>query len=209
VTVFGSARFGEDHQYYAMAREVGRLLAQRGFTVMTGGGPGVMEAANRGAKEAGGASVGCNIRLPREQAPNAYLDTMIEFDHFYVRKLMLTKYSYAFVVLPGGFGTMDELFEVLTLVQTGKVQDFPVALMGREFYEPGTTQLRRMVERRTIDEADLDKLIVSDDPAEVVEKLTDTAMRRFGLTYGPRITPRWWLGEEFGAWWRARFGGAK
>jgi uncharacterized protein (TIGR00730 family) len=209
VTVFGSARFGEDHPYYATAREVGRLLARRGFTVMTGGGPGVMEAANRGAKEAGGASVGCNIRLPKEQAPNDYLDTMIEFDHFYVRKLMLTKYSYAFVVLPGGFGTMDELFEVLTLIQTGKVQDFPVALMGRDFYEPGIAQLRRMAERKTIDEGDLDRLIVSDDPAEVVDRITDVAMGRFGLTYGPRVKPRWWLGEQFGAWWRSRFGAAK
>ena len=209
VTVFGSARFDEDHPSYAMAREVGRLLAGRGFTVMTGGGPGVMEAANRGAKEAGGASVGCNIKLPHEQKPNDYLDTMIEFEHFYVRKLMLTKYSYAFVVLPGGFGTMDELFEVLTLIQTGKVLDFPVALMGREFYEPGIALLRRMVERKTIDETDLDKLTVSDDPAEVVEGITGTAMKRFGLTYGPRITPRWWLGEEFGAWWRSRFGGVK
>ncbi len=205
VTVFGSARFAEDHPYYAMAREVGRLLAGRGFTVMTGGGPGVMEAANRGAKEAGGRSIGCNIRLPREQKPNDYLDTMLEFDHFYVRKVMLIKYSYAFVVLPGGFGTMDELFEVLTLIQTGKLRDFPVALMGREFYEPGVQMLRRMAERKTIDPPDLERLTVSDDPGHVADWVTEVGMKQFGLSYGPKVTPRWWLGEAFGHWWRRQF----
>ena len=119
VTVFGSARFPEDHVYYRLAREVGAQLAHAGFTVMTGGGPGVMEAANRGAQEAGGRSIGCNIELPCEQEPNPYLDEWVEFDHFFVRKVMLVKYSYAFVVMPGGFGTMDEIFETLTLVQTG------------------------------------------------------------------------------------------
>ena len=123
VTVFGSARFPETHPYYALAREVGSRLARKGFTVMTGGGPGIMEAANRGARDAGGRSIGCNIVLPEEQYANPYLDQMIDFEHFFVRKLMLIKYSYAFIVLPGGFGTMDELFEVLTLIQTGKLQD--------------------------------------------------------------------------------------
>jgi uncharacterized protein (TIGR00730 family) len=206
VTVFGSARFAEDHPYYRMAREVGRLLAERGFTVMTGGGPGVMEAANRGAKDAGGRSIGCNIILPKEQRPNAYLDTMVEFEHFFVRKLMLIKYSYAFVVLPGGFGTMDELFEVLTLIQTGKLQDFPVALMGVEYYRPGVEMLRTMLDRRTIDPADLSKLLISDDPAEVVNWVTEVAMKNFGLSYGRKVKPRWWLGEQFGIWWRQRFG---
>jgi hypothetical protein len=209
VTVFGSARFAEDHPYYQMAREVGRLLAERGFTVMTGGGPGVMEAANRGAKEAGGRSVGCNIILPMEQKHNDYLDSWIDFEHFFVRKLMLIKYSYAFVVLPGGFGTMDELFEVLTLIQTGKLQDFPVALMGTDYYRPGVEMLRRMVERKTIDPPDLDKLVISDDPAEVVNGVTEIAMKRFGLTYGPRIRPKWYLGEWWGLkWFRRWFQGA-
>jgi uncharacterized protein (TIGR00730 family) len=203
VTVFGSARFDEHHPSYRKAREVGRLLASSGFTVMTGGGPGIMEAANRGAKDAGGRSVGCNIILPREQKPNQYLDTWIEFDHFFVRKLMLIKYSYAFVVLPGGFGTMDELFEVLTLIQTGKLEDFPVALMEREFYQPGIEMLRRMLDRKTVDPEDLDKLLVSDDPTEVVTWVTETAMKRFGLSYGPQARPRWWLAEDFGRWWRS------
>jgi len=206
VTVFGSARFDEHHRYYRMAREVGRRLADTGFTVMTGGGPGVMEAANRGAKDAGGRSIGCNIVLPREQKPNPYLDTWIEFEHFFVRKLMLVKYSYAFVVLPGGFGTLDELFEVLTLIQTGKVEDFPVALMGRDYWRPLLDQLRVMSAEHTIDPPDLDKLVVGDSPGEAVGAIADTAMRRFGLTYGPRLKPRWWLGERFGTWWRRRFG---
>jgi len=201
VTVFGSARFDAGHRYYGMAREVGRLLAKSGFTVMTGGGPGVMEAANRGAREAGGRSIGCNIKLPQEQHHNPYLDTWIDFEHFFVRKVMLVKYSYAFVVLPGGFGTLDELFEVLTLIQTGKVNDFPVALMGTDYWRPLLAQIRQMVDEHTVDPADLDKLIVSDEPGEAVSAVTDIAMKRFDLTYGPRVKPRWWLLERFGAWW--------
>jgi uncharacterized protein (TIGR00730 family) len=140
VTVFGSARFKEDHAYYGLGREIGRELARAGFTVMTGGGPGIMEAANRGAREAGGLSIGCNIELPAEQKPNPYLDRWITFRHFLVRKVMLVKYSYAFVALPGGFGTLDEIFE--------------------------------------------------------------TALSCFGLTYGARAKPRWYLGER----WRGMLG---
>jgi uncharacterized protein (TIGR00730 family) len=199
VTVFGSARYAEDHPYYQLARQVGRYLAESGFTVMTGGGPGIMEAANRGAKDVGGRSIGCNIVLPQEQRPNPYLDTWIDFEHFFVRKLMLIKYSYAFIVLPGGYGTMDELFEVLTLVQTGKVRDFPVAIMGTDYYAPMLDFLKRgMTKGKTIDPIDADKLIVSDHPGEVVSAVTDVAMRRFGLTYGAKSKPRWWLGE--GVW---------
>jgi hypothetical protein len=206
VTVFGSARFDEHHRYYGMARQVGRFLAESGFTVMTGGGPGVMEAANRGAREAGGRSVGCNIKLPQEQRPNPYLDTWIDFEHFFVRKVMLVKYSYAFIALPGGFGTLDELFEVATLIQTGKLHDFPVALMGVDYWAPLISQLRLMAGERTIAAEDLDRLIVSDDPGEVVSAITDVAMKRFGLSYGPRVRPKWWLGERFGAWWRGHTG---
>jgi uncharacterized protein (TIGR00730 family) len=195
VTVFGSARFPEDHKYYGMARTVGQYLAESGFAVMTGGGPGVMEAANRGAKEVGGRSLGCNIVLPMEQKPNPFVDTWIDFEHFHVRKLMLIKYSYAFIVLPGGFGTLDELFEVLTLIQTGKVQDFPVAVMGTEYWGPLLDQVKKMATEKTIDAGDLDKLIVSDDPGEVVSAVTDIAMQRFGLSYGPQVKRRWWLGE--------------
>src|SRR5581483_9542147 len=136
VTVFGSARFREAHPYYGLAREIGARLARAGFTVMTGGGPGIMEAANRGAKDAGGMSVGCNIELPEEQRPNPYLDRWIAFRHFFVRKLMLVKYSYAFIALPGGFGTLDEIFEVATLVQTRKVKEFPLVLMGVDYWQP-------------------------------------------------------------------------
>lgn len=134
VTVFGSSRFPETHKYYALARDVGAALARAGYAVMTGGGPGLMEAANRGAKEAGGLSLGCNITLPREQKPNAYLDRFIQFEHFFVRKVMLVKYSSAFVVLPGGFGTLDEAFEVATLIQTGKLERFPIVGLGGDFW---------------------------------------------------------------------------
>jgi uncharacterized protein (TIGR00730 family) len=203
VTVFGSARFDESHRYYKMAREVGRLLAKSGFTVMTGGGPGIMEAANRGAKDVpGGRSVGCNIVLPMEQKPNPYVDSWIDFEYFFIRKVMLVKYSYAFIVMPGGFGTMDELFEVATLIQTGKVENFPVALMGKDFWRPLVDQLRLMVNEKTINPIDLDQFIVSDDPGEVVSGVTDAAMTKFGLTYGPEIKPRWWFGEQFGRWWK-------
>ncbi len=133
VTVFGSARFTAEHRYYKLAREVGVSLARAGFTVMTGGGPGVMEAANRGAKDVGGRSVGCNIELMHEQHPNPYLDKWITFQHFYVRKLMLEKYSYGFVAMPGGFGTMDEVFETATLIQTHKIAAFPLVFMGAEY----------------------------------------------------------------------------
>jgi uncharacterized protein (TIGR00730 family) len=134
ITVFGSARVSEESRYYAAAREVGRGLAERGYAVFTGGGPGVMEAANRGANEAGGLSVGCNIELPHEQSPNPYANLSIDFRYFFVRKTMFVKYSEAFVVFPGGFGTLDELFEALTLIQTGKVKRFPVVLYGSEYW---------------------------------------------------------------------------
>ena len=135
VTVFGSARFKPDHPYYTLGRKVGAALAHLGFTVMTGGGSGVMEAANRGAKEAGGRSVACNIRLPKEEGPNPYLDHSVQAHYFFVRKVLLFKYSYAFVALPGGFGTMDELFEALTLLQTGTVHGITIVLVGRAFWE--------------------------------------------------------------------------
>ena len=136
VTVFGSARFKEDHRYYQMARELGRELAEKGFAVITGGGPGIMEAANRGAKEAGGVSVGCNIELPMEQALNPYVDVTLDFDYFFVRKVMLVKYSTGFVFMPGGIGTLDEMFETLTLMQTRKMSSFACMAMGESFWKP-------------------------------------------------------------------------
>jgi uncharacterized protein (TIGR00730 family) len=151
VTVFGSARFGEGHQHYEMARGLGRELARAGFTVVTGGGPGLMEAANRGAKEGGGHSVGCNIVLPKEQVPNDYLDRRITFEHFFVRKVMLVKYSSAFVCLPGGLGTMDEIFETATLIQTQKIDRFPLVVMGQSFWAPMRDYLRdTMIAQGTI-----------------------------------------------------------
>jgi uncharacterized protein (TIGR00730 family) len=172
VTVFGSARFKEDHPYYALAREMGRRIAGLGFTTMTGGGPGIMEAANRGAREAGGPSIGCNIQLPVEQEPNPYLDLFVEFNYFFVRKVMLVKYSYAFVVMPGGFGTLDELFESLTLIQTRKIEDFPVVLMGVEFWRPMLDFFRhRLVEAGTIGPEDLDVVTLTDSPDEAAARI--------------------------------------
>ncbi|MBL9118943.1 MAG: TIGR00730 family Rossman fold protein [Phycisphaerae bacterium] len=196
VTVFGSARFREDHPTYALGRAIGAELARVGFTVMTGGGPGVMEAANRGAKEAGGRSVGCNIKLPMEQKPNPYLDRCIEFRYFFVRKVMLVKYSYGFIVLPGGFGTMDELFETLTLIQTDKIRDFPIVLMGNAYWSPLITYLREtMLAAGTISPGDLDRLLITDDPTEAVKHVHKVGMTKFGLGYGWRMRRRWFFLE--------------
>ncbi|MFN0179482.1 MAG: TIGR00730 family Rossman fold protein [Gemmatimonadales bacterium] len=168
VTVFGSARFPEGHPYYEMAREVGAGVARLGLTTMTGGGPGIMEAANRGAREAGGESIGCNIQLPKEQRPNPYVDRWITFRYFFVRKVMLVKYSYAFVVLPGGFGTLDELFEALTLVQTRKITSFPIILMGTDYWRPLLEFLdTTLASRGTIDRSDLGLLTVTDSMDDV------------------------------------------
>lgn len=196
VTVFGSARFGETHRYYRLTQRVGALLAKAGFTVMTGGGPGIMEAANRGAKDAGGRSIGCNIVLPMEQYANPYLDKMIEFDHFFVRKTMLIKYSYAFIVMPGGFGTLDELFEAATLIQTGKIRDFPIVLMGRDYWRPLLEQFHGpFLAERTISPEDLNMFTVTDSPEEAVDTVHKVAMERFGLSYGKKVRRRWFLGE--------------
>ncbi len=197
VTVFGSARFSQEHPYYALARETAGALGRSGFAIMTGGGPGIMEAANRGAREAGASSIGCNIVLPREQKPNAYLDKWLEFPHFFVRKVMLVKYSYAFIVMPGGFGTLDELFEISTLIQTGKVRNFPVVLMGREFWQPLLDFMRgTMIEAGTIDAADLDRITLTDDPDEVVRLVSDAAKSQFGLTWGAKVRRHWFFGER-------------
>lgn len=181
VTVFGSARFDEHHRYYATAREVGGALAGLGFTVMTGGGPGVMEAANRGARDAGGRSVGCNIELPFEQAPNAYLDRWVTTEYFFVRKVLLVKYSYAFVVMPGGFGTLDELTEALTLIQTRKILQFPIVLMGRDYWSPFIAMIKAMVDAGTISGADLDLMLVTDSVPDAMAHIEQHAVQHFGL----------------------------
>jgi len=195
VTVFGSARFGEDSPYYALAREVGRRVVHLGFTVMTGGGPGLMEAANRGAREAGGGSVGCNIVLPSEQEPNCYLDRVVTCRYFFVRKVLLFKYSYAFVALPGGMGTLDELFEALTLIQTKKVDHFPVVLIGVDYWRPLTALLEGMVAAGTIARPDLDLFLVTDDLEEAMRHLRVHAIEPFGLHARRAPRPWRWLGE--------------
>src|SRR5579885_2991625 len=196
VTVFGSARFPDGHPFYQLARRTGALLARAGFTVMTGGGPGIMEAANRGAKEVGGLSVGCNIELPQEQQPNPYLDLWVTFRHFFVRKLMLVKYSYAFIALPGGFGTLDEIFETATLIQTHKIKNFPLVLVGQEYWRPLLEFIRgRLIETKTIDPIDAQHILVTDSAEEAVRLVRDAALTQFGLTYGPKLKRRWYMGE--------------
>ena len=196
VTVFGSARVADSDPTYAAAREVGAQIAGAGFNVMTGGGPGIMEAANRGAKDAGGFSVGCNILLPQEQQPNRYLDRVVSFRYFFIRKVMLVKYSYGFVVMPGGFGTFDEVLETLTLIQTHKIKDFPVVLFGSEFWAPFIAFMKEAVlVHHYIDEADLDRLFVTDSASEAVAHIVRVAVPGFGLRYGRRIRRRWFLFE--------------
>jgi uncharacterized protein (TIGR00730 family) len=195
VTVFGSARTVEDDPDYKMAREVGRTLAISGFATMTGGGPGIMEAANRGAKEAGGLSIGCNIELPREQFHNDYLDIWVDFCHFYVRKVMLVKYSYGFVILPGGFGTMDEIFETATLMQTGKIANFPVVVMGGEYWSDLIDFLRyTMVPKGTIDARDLEHFLLTDSPADAVRHILAETTSNHGIREVRR--PRRWLEDQ-------------
>ena len=176
VTVFGSARFREGDPWYEMAREVGGRLADAGFAVMTGGGPGIMEAANRGAQEHGGRSIGCCIQLPREQHTNPYVDRSVSFHYFFVRKVMLVKYSRAFLFLPGGYGTLDEVFEIATLVQTGKVQRFPIVGMGREYWR-NLEELRQeaMVPAGTISPLDVELFMATDDPADAVAHIVEHA----------------------------------
>lgn len=193
VTVFGSARFGRDHPYYALGQLVGHRLADIGFTVMTGGGPGLMEAANRGAREAGGRSVGCNIALPHEQEPNAFLDQWVTCRYFFVRKVLLFKYSYAFIALPGGVGTIDELFEAFTLIQSGKIQQFPMILMGTAYWRPLTDLLQRMAVDGAIGPHDLELLLVTDDVEDAIKHLERNAIDRFALRVP---TPSRWLGES-------------
>lgn len=194
VTIFGSARFAETHPYYAIARELGKRVSTMGFTVMTGGGPGLMEAANRGAQEAGGLSVGCNIELPHEQDANPYLDRWITCHYFFVRKVLLFKYSYAFIALPGGLGTLDELCEALTLIQTGKISGYPVILIGTGYWAPFLTLLHGMIRQGAVAEADLDLLLVTDDLDEAMRHLDTHAVKQFGLRQVRR--PSWWLGER-------------
>jgi len=190
ITVFGSARFKEDHDYYICAREFGKRIAALGFTTLTGGGPGIMEAANRGAFENGGKSVGCNIRLPFEQVGNKYVQTSFTFEHFFTRKTLLIKYSYAFIIMPGGFGTMDEFFETLTLIQTKTITSFPIILFGKEFYKKMWEAIQEMAERGTIAREDLDLVLFTDDVNEAMDHIVKYIQTNY------KVKPRkrfWWL----------------
>lgn len=196
VTIFGSARYNDGHPYYALTRSIAGRVSGLGFTVMTGGGPGLMEAANRGAREAGGRSVGCNIELPLEQAPNAYLDRWVTCRHFFVRKVLLLKYSYGFIAMPGGLGTLDELTEALTLIQTGKLQEFPIVLIGTDYWRPLNDMLGEMVAAGSVSRADLRLLLTTDDADEAMAHLERHAIQAFGLRPRPARTPSTLLGER-------------
>ncbi|MBK9272450.1 MAG: TIGR00730 family Rossman fold protein [Saprospiraceae bacterium] len=196
ITVFGSARFKPDHPYYKITEEISGKIAKLGFTILTGGGPGIMEAANRGAKAVGGKSVGCNIILPHEQFPNPYLDHFVDMDYFFTRKTMLIKYSYGFVVMPGGFGTLDELFEAITLIQTGKLTNFPIILFGSEFYKDMLEFIDLMAKEGTISPHDRELLYLTDDIDEAVEFIKDHTIVRKTLRPFNEDRPIPWLFEK-------------
>jgi len=179
VAVFGSARVAEDSPFYGQARDLGSGLAKLGFTVITGGGPGIMEAANRGAKEAGGHSVGCNIRLPKEQHPNPYLDKWFLCKYFFVRKVLMFKYSDAFIIMPGGIGTLDEFFEALTLIQTRKILDFPIIVFGNAFWEPLRPMLNSLLQHQMIAPEDLNLLLFTDSVEEALAHIEQVAMLKY------------------------------
>ncbi|MBK7561663.1 MAG: TIGR00730 family Rossman fold protein [Chitinophagaceae bacterium] len=193
ITVFGSARYKEDHPYYIKARELGKRIAESGFTTMTGGGPGIMEAANRGAFENSGKSIGCNIQLPFEQKINPYVQKSVTFEHFFVRKVLLVKYSYAFIIMPGGFGTMDELFEILTLVQTKSVTNFPIVLFGKEYYKPLEETIEWMAAQGTISKEDTSLVLITDSVDEAMTHIINYINKYY------QVKPRkryWWLFEK-------------
>lgn len=196
VTVFGSARFTEEHEYYKLTQQVSGEIAKLGFTIMTGGGPGIMEAANRGAKEVGGRSVGCNIVLEHEQKPNPYLDKWVNIHHFFVRKTLLIKYSYAFVVMPGGFGTLDELFEAMTLIQTRKIKDFPIIIFCKDYHKDLLEHIERMKERKTISEEDMKLFLVTDSIDEAIHFINEESIKQFDLQPKKKYSPFKWLGER-------------
>ena len=197
VTVFGSARIHRDDPHYELARKMGAAIARLGFTVITGGGPGIMEAANRGAKEVGGRSVGCTIELPSEQPTNAYLDRCVRLHYFFVRKTLLVKYSYAFVVMPGGAGTLDELFEALTLIQTAKIKNFPIVIMGTDYWKGLIDFFNKMAQHKMIAAADLSLIYATDSVEEAIAHIRSKRIEPFGLKRVPRVWRHFpWLGER-------------
>jgi len=196
VTVFGSARFNEDHPFYKLTREVSAEIAKLGFAIMTGGGPGIMEAANRGAKDVNALSIGCNIVLPKEQKHNAYLDSYVTLDYFFVRKELLRKYSFAFIVMPGGFGTLDEFFEALTLIQTHKTKTFPIVIMGVDYHKFLLEHIKQMVQEKTINEEDLHLILFTDSKEEAVQHIKKHSIDAFNLKLKKAKRAMWLLGEK-------------
>ena len=197
VTVFGSARVPSTDRHYEIARQMGAAIARLGFTVMTGGGPGIMEAANRGAREIGGRSVGCGIELPHEQRLNRFLDRAVVLHYFFVRKALLIKYSYAFVVLPGGSGTLDEFFEALTLIQTGKIRNFPIVIMGTDYWKELLGFLNKMADAGTISRSDLELIYATDSVDEAIAHIQSKAIEPFGLRVVHKtLRSLPWLGER-------------
>ncbi|WP_447640065.1 MULTISPECIES: LOG family protein [Chitinophagaceae] len=194
ITVFGSARFAPQHPYYQTAVEFGKRIAGISFTTITGGGPGIMEAANKGAFEAGGKSIGINIVLPHEQHLNPYLTDSITFSHFFTRKVLLIKYSYAFIIMPGGFGTMDEFFETLTLIQTKNIDNFPVVIFGVDYYKDLMTTIHDMADKGTIAKEDLNLVLITDSVDEAMNHIQKYVNKNYRLVQSRK--PFWWLGEK-------------
>ncbi len=197
VTIFGSARFKEDHEYYVLTQKLSGEIAKLGFTIMTGGGPGIMEAANRGAKDVGGRSVGCNIVLPHEQYPNPYLDKWVNIKYFFVRKTLLIKYSYTFVVMPGGFGTLDEFFEALTLIQTKMINAFPIIIFCKDFHKELMDYIEKLIVAGTISPVDLDLVLLTDSVEEAVEHIKTNSIKQFGLKYTEAKPSRWLFEKRY------------
>ena len=194
ITVFGSARFDEHHHYYKMAYELGHKMSRKGLTILTGGGPGIMEAANRGAFENGGRSVGCNIVLPAEQKHSPYMHKWVTIKYFFVRKVLLVKYSYGFVVMPGGVGTMDEFFETLTLIQTATIHNFPIVMIGKDYYRDIWEMLQKMKAAKTISEKDLDLVLFTDDVDHAINHIDFFINKHYALK---KIKPAKLLLERF------------
>jgi len=195
VTVFGSARFDENHKYYKWAYQVGQRLSFNGFSVVTGGGPGIMEGANKGAYENGGQSIGCSIKLPKEQKNNPYLHKSVRFSYFFVRKVLLVKYSYAFIVMPGGYGTIDELFETLTLIQTGMIHNFPVVVMGNDYYYEIQEFIEKMIEEKTISPFDKKLILFTDNTDDAMSHIRHYIKKNYKVSL-KKTKPLWWLGEN-------------
>ena len=193
ISICGSARTREGNPYYELATEIAERLAEDGFGIISGGGPGIMEAANKGAFENNGTSVGVNIVLPHEQQPNPYLHKSINIDFFFVRKVLLVKYSYAFIIMPGGFGTMDEFFETLTLVQTKVINDFPIVLFGTEYYQPLVEYMKYMAEKGTISTEDMQLVLLTDDPDEAMRHISKYIAGNYTVKRRKKL---WWLFEK-------------